>query len=302
MIINGNVATEVEEDVEIPATEELVDGSTTEVESEVLELDNRQDEQNTEQVQEDKPKTYTEEEFNQRLEEKINEILPRRLERRADKIEKEYKRRYSEVENLLKFGFNAENLDEATTKMQEFYKQKGYELPTIKEQDAYDDDYLQYKAEKEAQKIIDLGYDEIKAETEALSNIEVENMTQQEKLLLQILGNKRIEMESKMELVKAGINETDLQDKEYQEFSKHLSNNMSELEKYNMYLKYKPQGQSEKIETMGSMKTNAQPDKVYKEYYTPEEARRLTEKDLDNPKIMEAVEKSMQIWQQQKEQ
>ena len=100
MIINGNVATEVEEDVEIPATEELVDGSTTEVGSEVLKLDNEQDEQNTEQVQEDKPKTYTEEEFNQRLEEKINEILPRRLERRADKIEKEYKRKYSE--NILK--------------------------------------------------------------------------------------------------------------------------------------------------------------------------------------------------------
>ena len=45
--------------------------------------------------------------------------------------------------------------------------------------------------------------------------------------------------------------------------------------------------------------TTTETNKV-KDYYTPEEARRLTEKDLDDPQVMKAVEYSMTKWEQDK--
>ena len=42
---------------------------------------------------------------------------------------------------------------------------------------------------------------------------------------------------------------------------------------------------------MGSMKQSQ--GNVVKDYYTPEEIERLTEEDLDNPKVWEAVRRSM---------
>ena len=54
-----------------------------------------------------------------------------------------------------------------------------------------------------------------------------------------------------------------------------------------MYVAQKPK---KNVEKMGSMKSG--PVKV-KEYYTPEEIERLTDEDLDNPQVWEAVRKSM---------
>ena len=49
----------------------------------------------------------------------------------------------------------------------------------------------------------------------------------------------------------------------------------------------------------GSAKTNNSNNEI-KEYYTPEEARKFSESDLDNPKLMKALEKSMQLWSKSK--
>ena len=55
-----------------------------------------------------------------------------------------------------------------------------------------------------------------------------------------------------------------------------------------MYTKLNPK---KKGEPMGSMKSG-QMNKV-KEFYTAEEIERLTDEDLDNPQVWEAVRKSM---------
>ena len=55
-----------------------------------------------------------------------------------------------------------------------------------------------------------------------------------------------------------------------------------------MFLKFKPKKEVKKI---GSMKQGARA-KV-KDYYSPEEIDRLTDEELDNPAVWEAVRKSM---------
>ena len=55
-----------------------------------------------------------------------------------------------------------------------------------------------------------------------------------------------------------------------------------------MYLQVKPK---KKIEPMGSMKSG--PSSIVKDHYTAEEIERLTDEDLDNPQVWEAVRKSM---------
>lgn len=306
MIINqnGSIANgELDENVDIQTTEENEDGSITSEPNEDV-IDNNNEEGTTEDIQDksetDSEKIYTEEEFNQRLEEKLNEIIPKRLNRRAKKIEDQYKKKYANLENMLKFGFNTNSAEEAEQKMQAFYEEKGYTVPTETNYEIEDKEYAEFKAKKEAQAIIDLGYDEIKAETDALCSIESEQMTQHDKLLLQILGNERIRIESEKELAKAGITKKDLDNPEFIEFSKMLNSSMSDLEKYQTYLKFKPHTESEKIEKIGDMKSNTQSVNKYKDFYTPEEARKLTSEDLDNPEIMTAVERSMEKWEADK--
>ena len=61
-----------------------------------------------------------------------------------------------------------------------------------------------------------------------------------------------------------------------------------------MYIKINQK--SKKYEQIGSMKNKKTSSEV-KDYYTPEEASKFTRKDYDkNPKLLEAVEKSMTLW------
>lgn len=305
MIINNeNVATEVDENVDELATEELVDGGSTPIEEQI---DNNSAENNKnelsnkeEEIIDEQPKMYTEKDVQKMINAKVDEILPRKIERQKAKIERAYQEKYSKAEQMLKFGFNAENLEEATEKMQSFFESKGYKIPNQQQPNLSEED-LDYLAEKEANKIIDYGFDEIVEETDRLSQKGVEGMTQREKKIFMKLAQKRQQLESEKELASLGINSDALKNKDYQEFSKYLDKSMSEKDKYLTYLKYKPQVEGE-IEQIGSMKTNAQPKTKYKDIYTPQEVQQLSEKDLDDPQIMAAVERSMAEWYKNREQ
>ena len=64
---------------------------------------------------------------------------------------------------------------------------------------------------------------------------------------------------------------------------------------YEMYTKINGQAVKQPA-SPGSAKTNTGTGEI-KDYYTPEEARKFTEEDFEkNPKLMEAIEKSMQSW------
>ena len=276
---NTDVAVETAENVVEQATEELVEG--TEVTTEPIEETSVEEE-----------KLYTQADLDKLVDEKVNEVLPKRLERARSKIQREYLEKYGRTETVLNAGLGTKNIEEATNKLADFYKSKGIKIP---DQNLYSERDLDLLTNAEANEIINSGYEELVEEVDRLAEKGANNMTAREKSLFQKLAAERTKQESIKELAKIGVKPEALNDGEFKEFASNLNPSLSAKEKYELYLKFKPKP---KVEQMGSMKTVTK--KEAKDYYTPEEARRLTSKDLDDPAIMAAVERSMAMWQQNK--
>lgn len=274
---NENVVVETTENVEEQATERLVDGAK--VTTDIQNVDNN------EKIEE---KLYTQSDVDKLVNDKINELLPRKIERAKSKMQREYVEKYGRTESVLKAGLGVESIEEATNKLADFYKSRGISIP---EQNNYSEHDLDVLANAEADEIINTGYDELVEEVDRLAEKGVNNMTAREKLVFQKLASERMKQEAVKELSKIGVKPEALEDSEYKEFASKLNPSLSAKEKYEMYMKFKPKP---KVEPIGSMKTIT--TKHVKDYYTPDEARRLTSKDLDDPQVMAAVEKSMQMW------
>lgn len=235
-------------------------------------------------------KIYSEDDFNN----KLDEVLPKKLARREAKIRKEYEKKYGELENVLKAGLKVDSIEEATKQLTNFYTERGEEIP--KYTNSYSSRDNEILAQGDFEDIVNGStYSEIEEEANRLADIGLDNMTEREKLTFNKLGNYLTEEKSKKELAAMGVDESLLNDADFKEFSSKLNPSLNIKDKYEMYKKYKPQP---KVEPIGSMHTK--PKEEMKEFYTPEEVRQLTEKDLDDPRIMAAVEKSMTLWEQSK--
>lgn len=235
-------------------------------------------------------KIYSEDDFNN----KLDEVLPKKLARREAKIRKEYEKKYGQLENVLKAGLGVNSIDEATEQLTHFYTERGATIPT------YSNDYSsrdnEILAQGDFEEIISGStFKEIEEEANRLADIGLDNMSERERLTFNKLGKYLTDETSKKELAAMGVDESLLNDADFKEFSSNLNPSLSIKDKYEMYKKYKPQP---KVEPIGSMHTK--PKEEMKEFYTPEEVRQLTEKDLDDPRIMAAVEKSMTLWEQSK--
>ena len=249
-------------------------------------------EQTTEEaVVVEEPK-YTEAEFNQ----KMDELLAKKLARKEAKIRKEYEEKFSsyrEAEEVLNAGLGVSNIQEATSNLREFYRSKGVEVPEYK-QPVYNEDDLKILANNEAQKIIEYGIEDVIEEVDRLAEKGIENMTSREKLLFQQLATHRKDYEDQKELAQIGVTKDALNDADFIEFAKNLNPSLSAKQKYETYLKYKPK---KELEVMGSMKNTTNEDTTVKEFYSREEAAKFTVKDFDkNPALFEAVKKSMRSW------
>lgn len=272
---NENVVVETTENVEEQATEKLVDG-------------NEATNETTETVEE---KLYSQTELDKLVNQKVDELLPKKLERAKSKMQREYMEKYGRTETVLNAGLGTTNIEEATNKLADFYKEKGISIP--EQQPIYSEHDLSILANAEANEIINSGYEELVEEVDRLANKGADNLTAREKIVFQKLAEERMKQENIKELAKIGVGKEALEDINFKEFASKLNPSLSEKEKYELYQKFNPKP---KVEPIGSMKTSN--TKQVKDYYTPEEARRLTSKDLDNPQIMAAVEKSMQMWYQ----
>jgi len=259
-----DLVTDVTENVET-TTEEIVEGVET----------------TTEPV-----KLYSEEDLNN----KINELLPKKIARIEKKVRREYEGKYGNVENVLKSGLGVETIEEATGQLIDFYTKKGIKIP---QQPTYSDRDMEVLARAEADEIIASGFDEVIEEVDRLAEKGVDSMTPREKEVFKKLAEYRQNEEGKQELAKIGVGEKVLQDNEFIEFSSKLNPSLSLKEKYEMYAQFKPKA---KVESMGSMK-NATKDNGVKEFYTREEALQFTKADFDkNPALFKAVENSMYKW------
>lgn len=264
------VEEETTENAEEQTAEEIVDDN-----GEV----NEDTEEKVEEPQEQE-KVYTEEEFNN----KLDEILAKKIARKEAKIRREYERKYGEAENILKAGLEKDTFEDAVDELKNFYTEKGVQIPKY-EPSPREAEIL---ADAEAREIIDSGYDDIVEEVDRLAKIGVDNMTPREKRLFQNLAKERKNIEESKELASIGVGNEIREDKDFINFSKNLNPELSIKDKYEMYLKFKPKKEVRKLPSMESGAAS----KV-KDHYTAEEIALLTDKDLDNPQVWEAVRRSM---------
>ena len=266
---NENLVNETE-NVEQQTTEENVDG----VDVGGKTVDTTENEATTE--------TPTVETFTK---EQVDDMIAKKLARKEAKIRREYENKYSRLETVVNTGLGTNSIEESTSKLEEFYKRKGIDIPTAP---TYSEREAELLAQGEADDIISAGYDEVVEEVDRLASIGVENMSARDKALFSKLATYRQETEQENEVRALGISKDEINSQEFKDFSSKLNPNLSLKEKYEMYSQIKPKKETKKIGSVKSGMTSQ-----VKDYYSPEEIERLTEEDLDDPKVWEAVRKSM---------
>ena len=235
----------------------------------------------TEETAGQSAKIYTQEEFNNRL----NEIMPGKIARSKSRLQKEYDKEYGELLNVLEIGTGKKGVKEITNSLKQFYESKGMKLP---QKSNYTDKDIETLAMADANEIISYGSEDVEEELERLSNLGVENMTAREKACFQKLMEHSQSMKHLNELEQIGVTEEVYNSNEFQKFKKQFNSKTPIANIYNMFKQMQPR---KEFKTMGSMKNTA--DNRVKDFYTPEEIDRMTEADLDNPKVWEAVRRSM---------
>lgn len=262
---NKELVTEnVTENVEEPSTEEVVESTQS-------------------------TKTYSENDFEVEVNKRVDELLGQKISRNNKKIRKEYADKYGKLENVLRSGTGESDLDAITKKLEEFYEEEGIKIPRYSKYS--EEEVEQLYADKEANEIISNGYQDIVEEVDRLANKGLENMTAKERIIFNKLASERKAQETNKELNKLGLTDN----KEFKDFAEKLNPKLTVKEKYDMYKSLTKKEEPE-IKQMGSMVSTKAQNEI-KEFYTVEEARRFTKSDYDkNPKLLEAVEKSMSKW------
>lgn len=271
---NENLVTDVTENVEQQTTEEIVEETT---ESDVVD----ESASNEETVEEPVVETFTKEQ--------VDEMIAKKLARKEAKIRREYEKKYSRAETVLKAGLQKDNFEEAVTELENYYTQEGVNIPKTQ----YSERDIEILANAEANEIIESGYDDLVEEVDRLASIGVDNMSSRDKIIFNKIASERKRIEEEKELASIGIGKDSITD-EFKEFSKKLNPSLTMKEKYEMYTKFKPKP---KVEPIGSLKNTTNKDSGVKDFYTREEALKFTKKDFDkNPALYKAVENSMSKW------
>lgn len=221
--------------------------------------------------------------FTAEQQEKINEIINTRVAR-AKRAEA---KKYEKILNSLEAGLGTKDLDELGNKVTEFYKEQGVTIPDIPKYSAEDEKIL---AEAEANKIIKLGYDAIKNETEYYKSLS--NLSGREKEVYNTLLQEQLKQERLKSLKQIGVSDEEIGSKDFKEFADKFNSNIPYTEIYELYSRTKPKQEPSSI---GSMKSTKTADEI-KDYYSPEDVDKLTDEQLNNPKIWERVMESKKKW------
>lgn len=261
--------------------EEVVDGS-----EDVTEEQPTQEQEEQVQTEPQEEQKFTQADVDRMVNDKLNEILPGKINRREAKIRRENDRQYGELMGLLRAGTGKESVEDITGALKGYFGQRGVQAPA---QPQYSERETQILAQAEAEDIIRGGYEEVKEEVDRLARIGAQNMRPHEKALFVTLGEKRRQMEHDMEMEKLGVAKEVYDSQEFRDFAKMFDKSVPTKSVYELFEKTRPQ--KETYKTMGSMKQA--PAKGPKDYYTPEEIARLTDEELEDPQVWETVRKSM---------
>lgn len=223
--------------------------------------------------------------------EEVNTMMGKAKARARAKVEKEYQRKYGDLEEVLKAGTGKESVEEMTDTFKEFYQKKGIHFP---EKPAYSDSDISVLASADAEEIIRNGYEEVVEEVDRLADIGVANMTAREKALFKTLAEYRNNADRGRELTKIGVTQDVYDSKEFKDFAGKFAPTTPIRDIYDIYQKTQPK---KNIKPMGSMKNTTGNEGAVKEFYTPEEARSFSRKYLDeHPEVFKAIQNSMTKW------
>jgi hypothetical protein len=223
--------------------------------------------------------------------EEVNTMMGKAKARARAKIEKEYQRKYGDLEEVLKAGTGKESVEEMTDTFKQFYQKKGIHFP---EKPTYSDNDISVLASADAEEIIRSGYEEVVEEVDRLADIGVANMTAREKALFKTLAEYRNNADRGRELTKIGVTEDVYDSKEFKDFAGKFAPTTPIRDIYDIYAKTQPK---KNIKPMGSMKNTTGNEGAVKDFYTPEEARSFSRKYLDeHPEVFKAIENSMIKW------
>lgn len=285
---NENLVTDVTENVEEQATEELVDGPKEEEEVEQIET--------SDISEEPKVKTYTEEEMTKKANEIANNMLNKRIGRATDNIRKDLERQYAqdlELANIVKQGIGIEDSSEAIEQMNSFYSSKNIAIkPRQTAQAQLSKEDTEYLADKKANDIISDSFGEVEYEVDRLAAlIEGGYATEEEKLIFSKLADYRKSEGRRKELSSIGV-KSDVIDSD--SFKNYASQFKEDVPITKVYEEYAKSIDKSSIEPMGSMKNGGKPEE--KTYYSPEDVDKLTPEDYDKPGVMDRIRESMAKW------
>ena len=233
-------------------------------------------------------KNYTAEEVEKMVNDRINNLLPKKIEREKRKMEKQYSdklAKYEETDSILKAGLGTKDISESNQRMREFYKEQGIDIPAYSKP-RYSEEDEKILGQAEASKIIDLGFEEMQEEANRLAAIGVDKMTPRDKVVFNILADELTHQKQVKELAELGVKEEILNDSEFKEFASQFNSKTPIKNVYEMYTRIKPQ---KKYEQIGSMKNIKEP--VQKDYYSNEEIAKMSPEEIR--KNWDVIRKSM---------
>lgn len=267
------------QDVVLDETAENDEAQTSEEIVEGIELTDTAEAEKAEEKVEEQPKGRF------MTEDDINDLVDRRFRRKMEKYEKEMNI-LRDTNNVVKQAVGGNDANETNQRLRDFYTKEGYDLP--ERTSGLTERQEEILARGEAEDIIKDGYDAMVEEAQRLANKGYANLNECEKIVFSTISDKLAEENDRKGLLKIGAKDDVLKDDSFKSFRKQFNSNTPIEKIYDLYMK--DTKKSTAIENPGSMKNNDV--NPVKDYYTPEEISKLTEEQLDDPKIWAAVRRS----------
>jgi hypothetical protein len=261
-------------------TTDNMDEELDEVENEEEYTDSEETSQE-EEVETPAPKTFTQEE--------LDTIVENRLKRERKRLDKEYNSKlskYEELAYLTREGLKAENDEDALEKTRNFYGKQGIKYTPGRS--AREEEIL---ASAEAQDILDNcdSTDDIEKEIKRILS-KGTNATDRETLIAQKLNDELTLKVRASELEKIGVKEEIYNSAEFKKFEKQFTKETPIADIYELYRsKTTPK---KEVYNPGSMKTTAGKEK--KKFISEAEYDKMSDKEIEEN--LKLIEESMTQW------
>jgi len=243
--------------------------------------------------QETDTKTYSEEEveaIKAQMKEDNQKAWNKRWGREKSKMERDYAEK-DELINLLKKQTGKDNVADL---LDYSYEQYGVEKPSIS--NSKDEEIL---GKYDAKEILELDDETIEEEANRLEGISNRSAREQATFmeLENYLTTKKENEKRKKEIEDAGIDEEVYNNQDFKDFMSKFNKDTSVKDIFDLYSKTHEMYKAKPFSAGSAKGTNKKDLNEVKDFYTYEESLQYTREDFDkNPKLFEAIERSMTRW------